>query len=91
MSFYRRYVGKWSEISNETKFLFTVLSFLLASSNLHQNDLNKNRLLKSLEILDKAIIYDVEGVSSATRYLKDLAEIIHKTCGKLFNHLFTYN
>lgn len=83
-----RYVGQWSDTKNETKILFTILSFLLAATNLTQNDLNKVRLLKSLEILDRAIIFDVENNSSATQHLKELAEIVHKFCGKIYLHCY---
>lgn len=42
-----------------------------------------NEMLKILKIIDTAIIYDVENVSSATRYLKELAVALHEFLGEL--------
>lgn len=86
LAYDRLYTGQWSEVPEECRRWFQVLSCLKAFSIVRNSpEESLDELLKALYVLDVAII--VNSGSDEGEVLKDFAQSLHELIGKTFHSL----
>lgn len=81
LAYEKLYIGQWNQVPEEHRRMFQVLSFLKAFAIVRkQNHLEKEEMLKALNVLDLAIIIG-SGLEEA-RMLTIFAQKLHELMGE---------